>query len=655
MTIGIVDQAEKDRRKAICGACSALQRQGGGVYCNRNVHREDGIRHVPWAIAEYASMVKRAKPHCRSWQDPIIVLRAPLEIVKQLRGRGLHTGNWRDPVTNLDRGLIAAYRMPAGADRERRLAEWASLLQREVDRDGRLVTAWHPNADAEELRRATRRDVLEIEVRSVAEAIAAIQGAGVRRDGVIFSPAAISDRDARALRRANDALPEPLKVFYHVACMGNWREVFAEQVSLLDSVGLTACGCVLGDPADVKEVAKYIEVLDSSKNLKRYEVITLQRAWKWAVAHPGGAVLYLHTKGVSAPQHAGKVAWRRLMDHHVIRRWEENLQQLRSHDLVGVCWEDDPRWPHFCGNFWMARCDWLARLKSPAAYRDTKGPRIAGNPWRRMCAELWVGSKACHDVVSLACRNAALWKGDRVFQVLESTVQESPVPLSPRMAEFVGKTAPEVVYTAIFGGCDSLRPLPKPFRQACKRAVCFTDSDLPAADGWEICRVDRPVDDPCRAARWYKLHPLEVFPDAGSFLWIDASYKVTGEMPTFAADTWLAADKHPWRTGCFAEGRFCRNEKLDEAERFDRQLANYEEAGMPKEWGLWETGVLFSRRCHETRTLFRNWWEHVETFSCRDQVSLPFILWRHLDGQKPMPLSRKSFHWRGHARSYKTH
>jgi hypothetical protein len=79
---------------------------------------------------------------------------------------------------------------------------------------------------------------------------------------------------------------------------------------------------------------------------------------------------------------------------------------------------DNPSIPHFCGNFWMARCDWVASLTPPWVHRNNGGPEIAGNPWVRMHAEMWLGHKFYHGVESLRGRNETLWYGDRVFELL---------------------------------------------------------------------------------------------------------------------------------------------------------------------------------------------------------------------------------------------
>lgn len=225
-------------------------------------------------------------------------------------------------------------------------------------------------------------------------------------------------------------VPQPFRVFYHIACLNHWREVVAEQLRLAGHVRLSVIFCtVLGSPADVAwcvhEAGSHsvaLSVVHRSEALDEYETPTLVKLREWAVSNPSGAVLYWHTKGVSAvSEHDRKIKaqWRRLMQRYLIGRWRKVLVELAVHDIAGVAWQSSPDFPHFAGNFWMARCDWLSNLDDPYHYRQyrTNAERVlGGHKWIRMHAEMWLGSRAWHHVKNLYNPGGSVLWTDAVFR-----------------------------------------------------------------------------------------------------------------------------------------------------------------------------------------------------------------------------------------------
>jgi len=226
-------------------------------------------------------------------------------------------------------------------------------------------------------------------------------------------------------RRAG-APPEPVGVFYHISCMNDaadWQRIVHEQLSLLAHVDLNSVtACLLGTTEDAawceteaRNLGIDLFVLSISPDFSQYEHPTLCAIHNWAKRYRDGAALYLHTKGVSKPHDAIKRQWRRIMHKHVVAQWRRNLSLLQIADIAGVSWFESPHLPHFSGNFWMARCDWLANLSHPADYRDSRKPddlSFAGQPWRRMHCEAWLGSAHWHQVESFVGRNLQLWTSD---------------------------------------------------------------------------------------------------------------------------------------------------------------------------------------------------------------------------------------------------
>ncbi|MFD1875734.1 class I SAM-dependent methyltransferase [Hymenobacter bucti] len=203
-------------------------------------------------------------------------------------------------------------------------------------------------------------------------------------------------------------------VFYHLACMGNWQQVFAEQMLQLQQNGFRQVKLtMLGDEADLLVVNSICsnlellaEVLFRAPELTYFETPAMLAMEAHARQHEG-YVLYLHSKGVSNPDDKIKVHWRRLMMKELVEQWERCALQLPQYDVIGVNWRDMGNISHFNGNFWYASTRYLRKLADFAPYYAHPCYRI----WdvindKRLGCEFWIGSSSHSPrILSLVCRN----------------------------------------------------------------------------------------------------------------------------------------------------------------------------------------------------------------------------------------------------------
>lgn len=209
-------------------------------------------------------------------------------------------------------------------------------------------------------------------------------------------------------------IKEYVKVFYHLACLGNWSMVFEEQMLLLQKnefkrINLT----VLGTGDDLVRVHSICNNLKLTTDLifhdlsfTQYEIPTILAIQEYA-RNNEGYVLYFHSKGVSNQTDQNKAKWRKLMMHELIENWNYCLLKIPYYDVIGVNWCDMPPISHFSGNFWYASTQYLRKLPDFKWYYDNPQYKIwDAYHYKRLTCEFWIGaSKEKPSVLSLAYRN----------------------------------------------------------------------------------------------------------------------------------------------------------------------------------------------------------------------------------------------------------
>lgn len=200
-------------------------------------------------------------------------------------------------------------------------------------------------------------------------------------------------------------MSQPLHVVYHVAAMNDWQNVVIEQLKMLREVGLTdILVTFVGDGLEwffdaARAYGITVNLRRYSPNVSHYETFAMLLIEQLA-KESDTPIMYFHTKGVSVPPDAGKRKWRKLMEKYVIRKWKENLKLLESHDVVGVDWLHCDH-PHFVGNFWMARADWIRRLEPFVTFHHNL--RLV-----RFSCEFWIGWAPNPRIHSYVC-HGRMW------------------------------------------------------------------------------------------------------------------------------------------------------------------------------------------------------------------------------------------------------
>jgi hypothetical protein len=340
---------------------------------------------------------------------PVVILDCPRAAMDELRRAGIiHTGYWRNG-DDVDVGVAESLAMNE-PQRTESLGRVIDFLRSEAAGFQRAVVGLYANGAEIPYSAPKVRGRDAAEVAGLLERLGWESGAG----------SIASKLEQRKQEDWSQVVPA---VFYHVAMLNNWRQVVREQCDTLASVGLTSAfvGVVGGNAAEPIAIAAAagvaLRLVAQEASAGAYEFPTLRALWRWAGLRHPAAALYLHTKGVSRPDDRNKILWRRLMMRELVEKWREHTPKLKQFDAIGVDWQESAVHPHFSGNFWLARSDWLAALPHPSEFQRSKlGAIVADNPWERVAAEMWLSSRRGIHIESLVCRNENLWAGDNILR-----------------------------------------------------------------------------------------------------------------------------------------------------------------------------------------------------------------------------------------------
>lgn len=215
-----------------------------------------------------------------------------------------------------------------------------------------------------------------------------------------------------------------------------------------------------------------------------------------------------------------------------------------------------------------------------------------------------------------------------------------------------------IVYSAIYGGYDPvLYPAP---RIGGVDYVCFTDDPDLSGDGWTVLVEERPEPHPRMRAKWFKIHPHLVFPDAERTLWLDGSHKILDAAGIFrsllcAQDTGIAAHHHPRRcVYAEAEASMGFEKYASLSPSTVEQAEHYRQAGFPANAGLWALGSIARVRSDRLDAAMEDWWRECVEWTYQDQVSFPVVMRRHGIEVATFPWPQYGSPWfqiMGHART----
>lgn len=190
------------------------------------------------------------------------------------------------------------------------------------------------------------------------------------------------------------------------------------------------------------------------------------------------------------------------------------------------------------------------------------------------------------------------------------------------------------VYTCIVGHYDNL--IEPQFVEPGIDYYVFTDVDCPADSVWKKIDITQYKEyyelSPSQLNRKIKMLPFLYLPDYDYSLYVDGNIQIEAPVsPVIEEMGNCAFGVHYHRTRDCIYVEKVRIDYLRKADMtiVDKQIEEYKSEGFPHHYGLYENTVLIRKHhdesiCH----LMEEWWGEYQKYSTRDQLSLPYIIWK---------------------------
>jgi hypothetical protein len=165
-------------------------------------------------------------------------------------------------------------------------------------------------------------------------------------------------------------------------------------------------------------------------------------------------------------------------------------------------------------------------------------------------------------------------------------------------------SADSIVYTAIFGNYDVLRP---PVSVPGVKFLCFTDADI-SCGGWDVIKVPAKFRSPRLSAKYYKVMAHEVITCRRS-LWIDGRLQFAG-----LGGGWdsmqhnIAFCRHHARNCVYDEANLCISHAIGDPPKIREAIAKYRVEGYPANNGLYRGGTIWRKHVPEVAEFNAAWW-----------------------------------------------
>jgi len=192
-----------------------------------------------------------------------------------------------------------------------------------------------------------------------------------------------------------------------------------------------------------------------------------------------------------------------------------------------------------------------------------------------------------------------------------------------------------VVYTCLTGNYDNLIQLS--YVDNDWDYICFTDNPSllkqNKAGIWNIRPLVFNNLNKSKNNRWHKIHALDILRQYNESIYIDANVNI---LTSYFFDMLksnrqdMLVPMHHSRDCIYVECEVIISTDKDSEKVCRSQIDYIRSTGFPSHYGLNENNIIYRKHGNQkTRKLMEEWWQFIEKYSTRDQLSFSYVLWNN--------------------------
>ena len=192
------------------------------------------------------------------------------------------------------------------------------------------------------------------------------------------------------------------------------------------------------------------------------------------------------------------------------------------------------------------------------------------------------------------------------------------------------------VYTVIFGKYDMINePLCHPdnidYYIVTDQSLDLKKSNYKLVDisSFSTCLKDLSN---AEKNRFFKMHPYLIFPNYNYSIYVDGNIQIITDLTEYIhyiEESGISIHSHYGRDCVFDECIAIIKSKKETKENINKHVEHLKNEGMPRHYGLLECNVIARKHNEMCKTIMEEWWKEFMQYSKRDQISLPYVLYKH--------------------------